>query len=96
MEKTLTEIYRDERDHWYEKSMEYSKALAAVVGYMGGLAKWGDEIPESIRVKMLDHIVKTLESTKVNSEVFPTWIEEYNKEKEKILASLTLKCIFSV
>jgi hypothetical protein len=69
-----------------DKYISRTSGLATITGYVSGLAKYGDEIPTRIRVRMLQMLIDEWRKMEPNDEAYTKWCDEWEKVIKEISA----------
>lgn len=73
-----------------EKATEQLSKINTISGQLTGVlsahAKYNNEIPTPVRVRMLDMLIQIWEENDPNSCVTEKWVREWKAEKEILLA----------
>lgn len=85
--ETTEKSAKNWEQHWYEECNKTSMIASGVIGYMGAVAKYGEDLPTKTRVNMLNFIIETLRKEAPQDKQYQRWADEYEEAKKKILAS---------
>ena len=69
-----------------EKYMTRSSSLATITGYVSGLAKYTDEIPKRVRIRMLQMLIEEWRKLEPNDEQYKRWCDEWEEKIKEISA----------